>query len=105
MKSGLYAWAGASATASAAAWANRLDEPMTNESKVYFALKPPLSGRFGTRPARIFGGGSGGGGGEWVGGADDERVEGVLRVEAAALGAVRHPAGEDLRRRQRRVVG
>ena len=47
MKSGLYACAGASATARAAAWANRFDEPMTNESKVYFALKPPLSGRCG----------------------------------------------------------
>ena len=45
MKSGLYACAGASATASAAAWAKRFDEPMTNESNVYFALKPPLSGR------------------------------------------------------------
>src|ERR671936_2425267 len=40
MKSGLYAWAGASATASAAACAKRFDEPMTNESKVYFGLRP-----------------------------------------------------------------
>ena len=46
MKSGLYACAGASATASAAAWAKRFDEPITKESKVYFVLKPPLSGRF-----------------------------------------------------------
>ena len=46
MKSGLYACAGASATASAAAWAKRFDEPMTKESNVYFVLKPPLSGRF-----------------------------------------------------------
>ena len=38
MKSGLYAWAGASATASAAACANRFDEPITNESNVYFWL-------------------------------------------------------------------
>src|SRR3954453_4214045 len=45
MKSGLYACAGASATASAAAWAKRFEEPITNESNVYFALKPPLSGR------------------------------------------------------------
>ena len=45
MNSGLYACAGASATASAAACAKRLDEPMTKESNVYFALKPPLSGR------------------------------------------------------------
>src|SRR5919197_721421 len=40
MKSGLYACAGASATASAAACAKRFDEPMTNESKVYFGLRP-----------------------------------------------------------------
>src|SRR5215211_1089148 len=43
MKSGLYACAGASATASAAAWANRFDEPITNESKVYFELNPTPS--------------------------------------------------------------
>src|SRR6266581_4000579 len=42
MKSGLYACAGASATASAAAWAKRFEEPITNESNVYFTLKPPL---------------------------------------------------------------
>jgi len=47
MKSGLYACAGASATASAAACAKRFDEPMTKESKVYLVLKPPLSGRWG----------------------------------------------------------
>src|ERR687883_112692 len=40
MKSGLYACAGASATASAAACAKRFDEPITNESKVYFAFRP-----------------------------------------------------------------
>src|SRR5580765_2729610 len=40
MKSGLYACAGASATASAAACANRFDEPITNESKVYFGFMP-----------------------------------------------------------------
>src|ERR671935_993016 len=40
MKSGLYACAGASATASAAACAKRFKEPMTNESKVYFGLRP-----------------------------------------------------------------
>src|SRR5215210_2348948 len=44
MKSGLYAWAGASATASAAAWAKRFEEPITNESKVYFAFSPTLCG-------------------------------------------------------------
>ena len=38
MKSGLYAWAGASATASAAACAKRFDEPMTKLSKVYFGF-------------------------------------------------------------------
>src|SRR3954449_2858311 len=40
MKSGLYAWAGASATASAAACAKRFDEPITNRSKVYFGFMP-----------------------------------------------------------------
>src|SRR5215210_1820908 len=44
MKSGLYACAGASATASAAACAKRFEEPMTNESKVYFGLRPIPSG-------------------------------------------------------------
>ena len=38
MNSGLYALAGASATATAAAWANRLLEPMTNVSKRYRGL-------------------------------------------------------------------
>src|SRR5580765_740658 len=38
MKSGLYACAGASATASAAACAKRFDEPITNESNVYFGF-------------------------------------------------------------------
>src|SRR5436190_3234006 len=40
MKSGLYACAGASATASAAAWAKRFDEPITNRSNVYFGFMP-----------------------------------------------------------------
>ena len=40
MKSGLYACAGASATASAAACAKRFDEPITNRSNVYFGLMP-----------------------------------------------------------------
>ena len=55
MKSGLYACAGASATASAAAWAKRFDEPMTNESKVYFGLRPSdatRAGRAGARSSR-----------------------------------------------------
>jgi hypothetical protein len=39
MKSGLYALAGASATATAAAWANRFDCPMTKLSKVYFGFR------------------------------------------------------------------
>src|SRR6478752_2105179 len=38
MNSGLYALAGASATATAAACANRLDWPMTKLSKVYFGF-------------------------------------------------------------------
>src|SRR3954471_14983008 len=38
MNSGLYALAGDSATATDAAWANRLDEPMTKDSNVYFGL-------------------------------------------------------------------
>src|SRR5262245_14950673 len=38
MKSGLYACAGASATARAAACAKRFDEPMTKRSKVYFGF-------------------------------------------------------------------
>jgi hypothetical protein len=40
MKSGLYACAGASATARAAAWAKRFDEPMTKLSNVYFGFAP-----------------------------------------------------------------
>ncbi len=45
MNSGLYALAGDSATATLAACANRLDEPMTNVSNMYFGLSrlPPLS--------------------------------------------------------------
>ena len=38
MKSGLYALAGASATATAAAWAKRFDPPMTKLSKLYFGF-------------------------------------------------------------------
>src|SRR5829696_791132 len=47
MNSGLYAFAGASATATAAACANRLLEPMTKVSKVYFGFSRAGS----TRPA------------------------------------------------------
>ena len=43
MNSGLYAFAGASATATAAAWAKRLEEPMTKVSKMYFGLRRPSS--------------------------------------------------------------
>jgi hypothetical protein len=45
MNSGLYAFAGDSATATDAAWAKRLDEPMTNVSNMYFGLSrlPPDS--------------------------------------------------------------
>jgi hypothetical protein len=38
MNNGLYALAGASATAIAAAWAKRLLDPATKVSKVYFGL-------------------------------------------------------------------
>src|SRR4051794_3342125 len=43
MNNGLYDWAGASATASAAAWAKRLLPPMTKTSKVYRGLMPDRS--------------------------------------------------------------
>ena len=43
MKSGLYAWAGASATDSAAACAKRFDAPMTNWSKVYRGFSVPAA--------------------------------------------------------------
>src|SRR5215211_1923045 len=45
MNSGLYACAGASAIASAAACAKRFEEPITNESNVYLGLIPAASGR------------------------------------------------------------
>ena len=51
MKSGLYACAGASATASAAAWAKRFDEPITKRSNVYFGLRPLRSRRRGSCPS------------------------------------------------------
>src|SRR5215468_3635621 len=41
MNKGLYERAGASATERAAAWANRLEAPMTNWSKVYRGFRPP----------------------------------------------------------------
>src|SRR6516165_9815928 len=66
MKSGLYACAGASATASAAAWAKRFDEPMTKSSKVYFGLSSTSGeSRYGISPSRVRGvvGEPGGGGG------------------------------------------
>src|SRR5437867_439550 len=51
MKRGLYACAGASATARAAAWAKRFDEPITNRSNVYLGFIPesiaPPPDRFG----------------------------------------------------------
>src|SRR5439155_163177 len=55
MNSGLYALAGDSATATAAACANRFDEPMTNVSNMYFGLSrlpsPGLGvGRRSSRP-------------------------------------------------------
>src|ERR1035438_8671452 len=45
MNSGLYALAGASATATAAACAKRLLEPITNVSKVYLGLSRAWVGR------------------------------------------------------------
>src|SRR6266516_820081 len=53
MKSGLYACGGASATASAAACANRLDEPITNRSNVYFGLRPGNVSRAGASSAVV----------------------------------------------------
>src|SRR2546423_11434042 len=47
MKSGLYACAGASATARAAACAKRFDDPITNESNVYFGFMPSSGWRLG----------------------------------------------------------
>src|SRR3954467_13422054 len=67
MKSGLYACAGASATASAAAWAKRFDEPITKESNVYLGLIPPGSAA-GSGGGRAGGAGGRGGGGGGVGG-------------------------------------
>src|SRR5712691_11391921 len=58
MNSGLYACAGASATASAAAWAKRFEEPITKESNVYRGLIPPGSGR-GSGGGSVAGGGTG----------------------------------------------
>src|SRR3954452_9341544 len=46
MNSGLYAFAGDSATATLAAWAKRLLDPMTNVSNMYFGLS-----RLPARPA------------------------------------------------------
>ena len=43
MKSGLYALAGASATATAAAWAKRLDPPMTKLSKRVLRVEPRVA--------------------------------------------------------------
>ena len=57
MNSGLYALAGASATATAAACANRLPEPMTNVSKVYFGFSRAGSTRLCARPFDGDGGG------------------------------------------------
>ena len=64
MKSGLYACAGASATASAAAWAKRFDEPITKRSNVYFGFRPdsrPLRGAAAWRRRDLRGAGLGDG--------------------------------------------
>src|SRR5262245_19581248 len=65
MNRGLYAFAGDSATATEAAWANRFEEPMTNVSNVYFGLSrlPPVSGVAGRRSSRPVPGTLGRGGG------------------------------------------
>src|SRR6266581_808035 len=57
MKSGLYACAGASATARAAACAKRFDEPITKRSKVYFGFIPAST----APPERPFGASAGAG--------------------------------------------
>src|SRR5919112_777191 len=67
MNSGLYALAGASATATAAACANRFPEPMTKVSKVYFGLSRAGSTRVRARPvAPVFSGGGGQARPDWV---------------------------------------
>src|SRR4051794_18561102 len=65
MNSGLYAFAGDSATATEAACANRFDEPMTNVSKVYFGFSrlPPVSAGVVRRSPRPVPGPIGRGGG------------------------------------------
>ena len=87
MKSGLYALAGASATATAAAWANRLLAPMTKVSKVYLGFSRVSSTCSGTCwPGRgrrapgtsTSGGGPVGSGREGVGGTVVATVELVL---------------------------
>ena len=53
MVSGLYDLPGLSATAIAAAWANRLELPMTKVSKVYLGLSRTSAsrrGRYGSAP-------------------------------------------------------
>src|SRR5213080_4894901 len=50
MKSGLYACAGASATARAAACAKRFDEPITKRSNVYFGFIPESTAPLADRP-------------------------------------------------------
>src|SRR5216683_2284401 len=90
MNSGLYALAGASATATAAAWANLLLEPMTKVSKVYLELSL-AGGRESCRAAGWPKGGVGSGrGGKSARGAGSWRAgDGVLS------GPVRNWAARD----------
>ena len=85
MKSGLYACAGASATASAAACAKRFDEPITNESKVYLGFMPTARR---CRPPR-------GGGGSIAGGrARAPRSATGERNPPLVAGGVPHSRGD-----------
>src|SRR3954471_19240815 len=66
MNSGLYAFAGASATATAAACANLLLDPMTKVSKVYFGFsRAGSTGAPRDRSAQPGGGGGAGLSGAW----------------------------------------
>src|SRR2546429_463819 len=104
MNSGLYALAGDSATATLAACANRLDEPMTKVSNVYFGLSrlpspPPLPARRSSRPVpgptvarcAIGGGAAGTGGGRR---GVDARGAPFPRGAPYAGGAARLPGSE-----------
>src|SRR5437870_436693 len=101
MNSGLYAFAGDSATATAAACANRLDEPMTNVSNVYLGLSRfplvsvaiwPLDGRRSSRPVPATG--ERGGTLSTPRSPADRTPISVARAAAAALTAEFHGSSE-----------